>query len=149
MSTEPIDAVSDADEPEIPPKSMLAATFTSSEPTRETSDEDEAEVDQPRGDARGVHHFTHEDEERQRDERVGVHPREQSLRHHHEETRLENDEVRQCREPKGVGDGYSDREKHREREEQEGESHASTSSSSEVAPRSASPRSEPTIRSPQ
>ena len=34
MSIEPIVAVSDADEPEIPPNSMLAATFTKPSPPR-------------------------------------------------------------------------------------------------------------------
>ena len=34
MSTDPMDAVSEAEEPEMPPKSMLARTFTSPRPPR-------------------------------------------------------------------------------------------------------------------
>ena len=50
------------------------------EPTAEPADKEQAEIDQALGDPRFVHQKAHEDEQRQRHQRVGVEAREHPLR---------------------------------------------------------------------
>ena len=125
--TEPIDAVSATDEPEMQPNSVLGEDVDQREPAADEADEHLGEVDQARRHAALGHDRAGEHEERDRQQRevVGAVG---DLEHH----RLERDVDPQRGDERGeaerIGDRHAERAQQRERAEQDEDVHGYSSS---------------------